>query len=438
MNRTCYFAILLGCCSSFLFSESPIEMGLQECLDYARANSRSLKVSLLNYEKALMNVEVTLAALDPTLTSSAKNDFEKDTHSGSLNLSKEFYGGWNLSAGVGASGADPGQDQVTTSLSLSKELLEGASVMEDRKALDDQLVNKVKEANRMRKNTRSVLFQIKRNFFRVLRNMETLTIQERRLKRSEKNLEHALEREEPMDIATAKLEVPSSELSVLSSKMTIQAALDDLKQEMGMSLTEELTLSKEFDFSFSELDFESDLQHCLTSHEDLLNARLDLAVTKRHLAIAKRKILPRVWVTGSLSQASDDGFGGFNRNSESLGLNLSWPIMERVSAGQRDMLKQELRIEEIDLVGTEQQKIKTMRRLYRILEEQRLSISLQEGQLKLKERQVELYKDRWNEGEIDILEVVRNENDLENSRVNLINRKIQYLESLEEYFFERG
>ena len=109
-------------------------------------------------------------------------------------------------------------------------------------------------------------------------------------------------------------------------------------------------------------------------------------------------------MTGSLSQASDDGFGGFNRNSESLGLNLSWPIMERVSAGQRDMLKQELRIEEIDLVGTEQQKIKTMRRLYRILEEQRLSISLQEGQLKLKERQVELYKDRWNEGEIDILE----------------------------------
>jgi outer membrane protein TolC len=438
MSRICCLMLFLGIFSSLLHSEMRKELDLQECLDYARANSRSLKVSLLNYEKVLLNVEVIRAALDPTLTSSVKNDFENDTHSGSLSLNKEFYGGWNLSTSLGASGADPGQDDVSTSLSLSKELLEGASVMEDRKALDDQLVNKIKEANRMKKNTRSVLFQIKKSFFRVLRNMETLTIQERRLKRSEKNLEHALEREEPMDIATAKLEVPSSELSVLSSKMTIQAALDDLKEVMGMPLRDALTLSKEFDFSFTEINFESDLKSCLESHEDLLNARLDLVVNKRHLVIAQRKTLPRVWLTAALSQDSQDGLRGLSRDSESLGLNLSWPIMERASAGQRDVLKQELKILEIDLVGAEQQKIKIMRSLFRILEEQRLSISLQESQLVLKERQVELYKDRWNEGEIDILEVVRNENDLENSRVNLVNRRIQYLETLEEYFFERG
>jgi outer membrane protein TolC len=82
--------------------------------------------------------------------------------------------------------------------------------------------------------------------------------------------------------------------------------------------------------------------------------------------------------------------------------------------------------------------VKTLKQLHRQLREQRLSIDLQVDQVALREQQVELYKDRWNEGEIDILEVVRNENNLENSRVDLVNRKIRYMELLAEYEFERG
>ena len=47
-------------------------------------------------------------------------------------------------------------------------------------------------------------------------------------------------------------------------------------------------------------------------------------------------------------------------------------------------------------------------------------------------------KDRWENGEIDILEYIRSQNGLEDSRVQLINLKTSYMELLAEYLFEVG
>ncbi|MBQ9445335.1 MAG: TolC family protein, partial [Victivallales bacterium] len=59
-------------------------------------------------------------------------------------------------------------------------------------------------------------------------------------------------------------------------------------------------------------------------------------------------------------------------------------------------------------------------------------------QCKLINRQVELYRDTWENGEIDILELVRTQTDLENSYVDLSDSKINYLELLANYMFLIG
>jgi len=46
--------------------------------------------------------------------------------------------------------------------------------------------------------------------------------------------------------------------------------------------------------------------------------------------------------------------------------------------------------------------------------------------------------DLWNEGETDILELVRNQNELQKTKVSLVNTKVQYLELIEGYYFAVG
>jgi outer membrane protein len=411
---------------------------LEQCLNYAREHSREFQQTRLDYAKVEEQWRQRRAELDPTLSSSVSKDVHSDQHSASIGLSKSFYGGWNLSTSLTGSGSDPGQDTVSTSLVLTKELLKSGSISETKKALDDQSVQLLKEGNVLNRESRSLVLRIKRLFFRALRNMETLSIQERRLERSRKNLERALEREDPMDIATAKLEVPSSELSVLSSKINIQAALDELKVAMGMDVKEDFSLLRHLDFKIRDLALDEDISKSLNSHENLLNLDLDLKLKQRHLQLAKRGRLPRLWIKGELGHSSVDGFKQLKENEESLSLNLSYPVFHRSAASALNILNLELNHLQLDVTSAQQNKVKTLKQLHRQLREQRQSIDLQVDQVALREQQVELYKDRWNEGEIDILEVVRNENNLENSRVDLVNRKIRYMELLAEYEFERG
>ena len=63
---------------------------------------------------------------------------------------------------------------------------------------------------------------------------------------------------------------------------------------------------------------------------------------------------------------------------------------------------------------------------------------LQGERVALEAHRVALYADRWENGEIDILEYIRSQNDLENNKIQLINHKTTYMELLSEYRFESG
>ena len=58
--------------------------------------------------------------------------------------------------------------------------------------------------------------------------------------------------------------------------------------------------------------------------------------------------------------------------------------------------------------------------------------------MKLGEGRAEIYADRWENGEIDILEYIRSQNDLENSRIELIRLKTTYMELVGAYQFTTG
>ena len=73
--------------------------------------------------------------------------------------------------------------------------------------------------------------------------------------------------------------------------------------------------------------------------------------------------------------------------------------------------------------------------LARRLDESARLIDLQDKRVELGVRLAEIYRDRWENGEIDILEYVRSQNDLENSKIQLVNLKSSYMALLAQYQF---
>jgi outer membrane protein TolC len=121
-----------------------------------------------------------------------------------------------------------------------------------------------------------------------------------------------------------------------------------------------------------------------------------------------------------------------------FGISASWEIGARGSRAEARIAKNGVESSKLDIETVERAKAKKLRDLGDRLEEALRLVHLQEQSVELGEFQHALYKDRWENGDIDILEYVRSQNDLENSKIQLINSKTSYMELLGEYDYETG
>jgi len=70
--------------------------------------------------------------------------------------------------------------------------------------------------------------------------------------------------------------------------------------------------------------------------------------------------------------------------------------------------------------------------------EAEITVRLQDERVAVLEQQLRLFQDRWENGEIGILEYVRSQNTLEDARVQALTQRLRYLELLAEYDFAVG
>ena len=70
--------------------------------------------------------------------------------------------------------------------------------------------------------------------------------------------------------------------------------------------------------------------------------------------------------------------------------------------------------------------------------EAEITVRLQDERVAVLEQQLRLFQDRWENGEIGILEYVRSQNTLEDARVQALTQRLRYLELLAEYDFSVG
>ena len=451
MNRWMYGALLLLilcrlCAAEEAAAKTEVEtkaktprsdmlMSLDQCIQYAAQHKPSIKKSVIAVEQAKWQVITEKAKYAFNLSASSTQDLEDDTNNSSVTIRRSFPTDIDVSATLSKSETG---NEGTASLKISKTILGGGTLDESEQGIRDSLLDELIAQNTHANNLRQLRLQITRAYYRVVRSKQTLGIQERQLERAKTNRERAVERDRLLDIANADIQVSDNKDRVLQAKLDIEEALDGLKREIGMPIEEDIDVSDTFEITIQEVDLADDWQYAQKNHVDFINLGLRMKKTDREIRIEKSQLLPTVNLDYEISQDSIDEFDFDGDTESSVGLSLSWQIgsASDKSAYQRALLRKEGL--DIDWYDTTQSKLLELRGLNRELMELAQRIAIAEQKLKLQERSTALYADRYENGEIDILEYIRNQDALENERVSLLRLNIQYLEKFSEYQFAVG
>jgi outer membrane protein len=419
----------------------PAPLKINDCFEYALKHSPTIKKLQINLSNNEYDTIIARAAFDLGINIGSTKNTETQRDGHAISLNQEIPGGIDLTARASATYDDiENTDSSDLSLTISKQLLGGGTLEESLDQIRDSLVNELIARNSLSREKRQLKLLIQRQFYSVIRNRQALEIERRRLESARKNLEHAKERDKPLDIANAEIEIPESELNAIRAERRIQTSLDELKVLIGMSPDLELVIDEEFTFDLSTFNVDEDLLYAETHEERFVNNSLEKEKAERDLRISKLRtqVDLSVFLTHNVDSKGDENANFRGRDEQIVGLNLSWDFGRRADKARLAQSQNDLDENEVNRYVLRQDKFLKLRKLNRDIEETSKAVVIQEQRILLNARQIELYKDRWENGEIDILEYIRSQNRQEDSRVQLINLKTNYMDLVNEYLFEVG
>jgi len=425
----------IGLIQPVVFSEEQVApMSLDVCQDFALEFAPSLGKQRLNYSNLVESVAIAKSIYDPVLRVSRTWENEDDPKRTVASIRQQLPA--EVQTTITARQEERNGEEFTNyALNLSKTLLGGGSLLEGRLPLERAWIQRAKEANGLSLEQRRLYLDVTRTYYSIVRNKLTLHLRQLQLERAERNLEHAEVKEDPLDIATAKLRIPESELDVIRARRAIANGLLDLSLTIGMPVGQPMSVDTQLVYQVRAINLKQDLANALESHETILNARLDLELDHMEAKVARTRRLPELRAEVSMQE---DDLSSSDSTDVRADLVLEWPWMDRRDRAEYRQREYDLQRSELSLFEAQQsveQQIKSQ--AARVMETER-SVVLQGQRVTVLEQQFRLYQDRWENGEINILEYIRSQNDLENARVQWITEQTQYLELRAEYDFNIG
>lgn len=415
----------------------PEPLSLETIQEYALANAPSLERQRLTYTNLVHAVEIARAKYDPVFTVRRDWRDSSDNQRSEGSVSQTLPADLELQASATLQEQGDADDLTTYALRLSKTLLGGGSRQESRLPIDRAMINEAREWNRLSLEQRRLRLTVTGRYFEVVRSLQTLRLRELQLERARLNLEHALVREDPLDIATARLRIPESELDVVSIERAIHNGLLALRTDIGYPIEAPLNVSTQVVFQVRNLDVQRDLDTALEEHESIRNAQLDVEIARKELQVARTRRFPEV--QARINVQNTDAPGGDGRETETRGeLVASWAWGDRRDRAEIGRREGDLLSAQIALRQTVDERRRDIESLALRVNEAAQTVRIQEERVAVLEQQLRLFQDRWENGEIGILEYIRSQNSLEDARVQFVSQQLRYLELLAEYDFAVG
>lgn len=403
-------------------------LSLAACETYAISNSYALQRQRLATANSALNTVIAWQAFAPNLSAQAGHTrLDDDTITSSrvgINQPLPF----GLNAGAFTSATD--NDTSAWSAEVSKRLFGAESWAGSMSSIWNSQLREIIAANQEERVRRHLIETVRRNYHNVIRRRQTLVSSRLRVEQARRNLELAQAREEPLDIASAQVEVPQSEAQVLSGEREVLAAIDQLKETLGMPLETALETDAALLFDPVAIDVIADLKWCLESHESIADQRLTIRAIHNDLTRLREDIGPTITLAGSIAKAEA---GSDESTDKRLVLRAEWPVGSRAERSRLAIKQNELEDVRLALRQTEINLQRTVIDLARRIDELKRQVEIDHARMGLMETRMRIYQDRWENGEIDIVEFIRSQNSVEDARVTLINDQMNYFDVLAQY-----
>ena len=423
--RPLAFALLLP-----LLAAAQTKWTREDCEAYARTNALSIIRQQLTRQNAALARTGAWDAYMPRLAADIAQSSpsgESSTTSSSGSLTGTLPYGFEYGGRVNSSSGD---SDDSWSLEVSKRIWgagswEGSLASFRNAALADESAELL-----LRRYTRELIESVRLRYHEIIRSRQTHISNNLRLEQARRNLEVALANQNPLDIANARYEVPQAEAQLLRSERLITDAFDRLKETLGLDIAFQLDTEDVLPENHPVLDVQADLAWVLAQSEDVLIQELRIQQLRNDLANLRESLGPTISIAASVN----DTFGNSSDGTDHrLTLRASWPLgslgdRAKAASKENDILDAQLQLRQ-NQISLNRQVLDYARRL----DETERQIDVARQRLDIALLRVELYKDKWDNGEIDILEYVRAQNAVEDGRIELINQETVYFDQLAAY-----
>lgn len=410
------------------------------CIDYAVLNAPAVREQRLQVDVAQLAVTIERARFRPQFSGDLQRSLDDDTTQWNGSVDQELPAGFDLSLRGAVDDLDDANADTVYSVRLSKKLLGGGSWEATFEALNDSVIDAIIADNQFALERRQVEVRVRRAYYDLLSRRQTLAIQRSQLAAAENNLALTRERDDLLDIANAEIQVNQARSAVVRAEQAVDNAADGLKSTMGYPIPRPIRIVQQVDFALADIEPDADIAWSLANNEEFLNLALREQKQTRDISVSSEKRWPDVSIDGTYRRQVDDERFGWAETDEdvTIGLSLDWEWMSMSDRARHQQALIRGQLLEVERFRRTQDKIQALRDLQRRLQQLRMQVELAEQEVELQERRTALYRDRYENGEIGILEFIRNQDALDRSRVDLVSQQASYLTTLAEYRFQVG
>ncbi len=432
MNKFVRALLLLFPLFAFAQSTNSIPLWTREdCENYARTNALSILRQQLQRQNAAYSRTAAWDAFIPRVSADGSKSY---AGSGGVDTtgSSSLYG--TLPYGVDYAGNVTSDDDTQAwGLEIAKRLWGAGSWSGSMTSVRNAALADESADLYLQYYLRELIESVRLRFHEIIRTRQTHYSNTLRLDQARRNLEVAEANQVPLDIANARYEVPLAEAQVLRSERLIKDALDRLKETLGLDIDYELDTVNILPTSHPTLNVDADLAWVVEQSEDVRRQELAIQSLRNDLTYLQENIGPTISLVGSVGDSHGSSTKEDKGVDQRVALRATWPLgsvgdRAKASIAENKILDAQLELRQIQ-IALYRQVLDHSRRL--VETERQIDVARQ--RLDIAIMRVELYKDKWDNGEIDILEYVRAQNTVEDCRIELINQETIYFDLLAAY-----
>ncbi|MBR1625754.1 MAG: TolC family protein [Bacteroidales bacterium] len=409
------FGIMCFCCTANLFSQKV--WSLEECINYARQNNLSVKLSRLNDTLAQDNILTAEAGYYPSLSFSSGQNFTYTNDIGE----GVYNGTYGLNANMNI------YDGGKTYNNIKQKNLAGEIASIEVKQAED-----------------NIMLSILQTYIQILYAKEAISTAEANLELSNKTLERANAMYKAgsissVDVAVLESENASYNYRVIEAQNTYQKQKLELKQLMELTENieiQEISVNDE-DILVTLDDVNTIYNKALTFVPDILAAQKDKQVAELNVSTAKGGYLPNVSLGAGIS-------AGHNTKSdlevmkqlkssvgENIGLNISVPIYDRRQTRNAVVqAKNQVLVAENSFAQQEKQLYKTIDELHLDCMSYQQSYKSAKANLSASEKSYNLVSKQFELGMKNIIELLNQRTTLSSAQQATLQAKYQALMKL--------